>query len=319
MKLATVLTLTILLAAWPALGQVRKKVDRLGRGAAKAARAGDKALLRPRPKLILPEGARYVGDVEYAQFDDGGLFLDLYIQEKSPQPVPAVVWIHGDLWTGGDKLDIPSVVLLTQGFAMVSIDYRQLGEATFPAQLYDCKAAIRWLRAHAKEYNIDPDHLGVWGAGGGGHLAALLGTTGNVTELEGTVGGNLEYSSRVQAVCTYAAPTDLVKLGENHSSPKAPEALLLGKPVPANLKAAAAASPINYISKDDPPFLVMHGQSDDVVPIAQAETFAAALKSAGVSVEFVSLPTGHLPKGRQMMQAVQDFFVAHLHKPPAKP
>src|SRR5205085_165270 len=137
--------------------------------------------------------------------------LDLYLPEKAQGRLPVVVWIHGGAWRAGSKDHCPAVPLTAKGFAVASINYRFSQHAVFPAQIEDCKAAIRWLRANADKYHLDPDHIGAWGASAGGHLVALLGTSGNKKELEGK-GGNLEQSSKVQCVIDWFGPTDLLGL-----------------------------------------------------------------------------------------------------------
>src|SRR5262249_32279005 len=150
----------------------------------------------------------------------------------------------------------PALGLLSKGYAVASINYRLSQHAVYPAQIEDCKAAVRFLRANAKKYNLDPDHFGVWGASAGGHLVALLGTTGGGKELEGD-GGNKEVSSKVQAVVNWFGPTDLTKMGGSHDNPDSPEAKLLGGPVQENKDKAAKANPITYVAKDAAPFLIL--------------------------------------------------------------
>jgi hypothetical protein len=134
--------------------------------------------------------------------------LDLYLPEKADGPLPLIIWVHGGGWQNGSKDGCPPLRggYIERGYAVASINYRLSGHAVFPAQIEDCKAAIRWLRAHAKEYGLDAKRFGVWGSSAGGHLVALLGTSGDVKEFD--VGANLDQSSRVQAVCDYYGPTD---------------------------------------------------------------------------------------------------------------
>src|ERR1051325_9803628 len=151
--------------------------------------------------LPLPPGAKVTRDIEYARVGDKPLLLDLYLPEKSTGPLPLISWIHGGGWQNGSKEQCrPALSHIAQGLAVASINYRLSAEAQFPAQIEDCKAAVRFLRAQAKEYNLDPNHFGAWASSAGGHLGALLGTPGNDNSLEGTIGGNLDQSSRVQAV-----------------------------------------------------------------------------------------------------------------------
>jgi acetyl esterase/lipase len=247
----------------------------------------------------LAEGVEVVRDVVYAQMDGHELALDLYWHPGAAEPEPLVVWIHGGAWMSGDKSWMPPVLyLLGNGFAMASIDYRLSQEAIFPAQIEDCKAAIRWLRANASHYNSDPDHLGAWGESAGGHLSALLGTAAGVAAWDRR-GGNREHSSRVQAVCDWFGPSDLLQMGVmkggfDHNAPDAPEALLIGGPVQENKDRADRANPITYITPETPPFYIMHGGQDDVVPVGQSELLHRALVDAGLDSTLMIIPgMGH--------------------------
>ncbi len=264
-------------------------------------------------------------DIEYARVGEKRLLLDLFLPEQAKGPLPLVVWVHGGAWSGGDKSSTQAVGLLRQGYASASISYRLSHEATFPAQIHDCKAAIRWLRAHAEEYGLDADHIGVWGSSAGGHLVALLGTTGDERELEGDVGGNREYSSRVQAVCDWYGPSDFLTIADapsnlKHNAPDSPEAKLIGGAIPENRPAALRASPTTYVTGDDPPFLIMHGDQDMVVPINQSEILYERLKKAGVEATYLPLEgAGHggpefvTPEN---LQVVREFFDKHLRTHP---
>ncbi len=270
-------------------------------------------------------GIKAMRDLEYANVGGKPLKLDLYVPEKSDAPLPLIIWIHGGAWSAGDKGATPAMPQLRRGYAVASINYRLSQEAIFPAQIHDCKAAIRWLRAHAKEYNLDPKHFGVWGSSAGGHLVALVGTSGDVKELEGDE-GNLDQSSRVQAVCDWFGPTDFLQMAAHslpdskieHDSPNSPESHLVGGAIQENKDKVAKASPITYVTKDDPPFLIMHGDKDNLVPHHQSELLAEALKKAGVEVTFETIKgAGHGFGGPEVMKMVEEFFDKHL-KAPAK-
>ena len=127
-------------------------------------------------------------DIEYGHVEDKSLLLDLYLPTNAQEPLPLVVWVHGGAWSGGDKAPCRAAWLVDRGYAVASVNYRLSREAIFPAQVHDCKAAIRWLRANAAEHGIDGEHIGVWGSSAGGHLVALLGTSGDVADLEGESG-----------------------------------------------------------------------------------------------------------------------------------
>ena len=199
---------------------------------------------------------------------------------------------------------------------MAGINYRFSQHAVFPAQLEDCKAAIRWLRAHAEENRIDPARIGVWGISAGGHLVALLGTTGGETEFD--VGENAGVSSRVQCVVDWCGPTDFETFDKfpsviKRDAPDSPITQLLGGIVPQKLALARRAGPINHIAKDAPPFLIMHGDKDDLVPQNQAEIFYAALQKAGVPAKLhIVKGGGHVFFNPEANQMVSDFFKEHL-------
>jgi acetyl esterase/lipase len=242
----------------------------------------------PDPMRELPEGARALRDIAYVPNGGERQTLDLYLPAKGTN-WPLIVWIHGGGWMEGNKDNPPGLPFLRHGFALASLNYRLSQDAIFPAQLTDCKAAIRWLRAHAAENGIDPNHIGVWGASAGGHLVALLGTTGDVKEFD--VGENSGVSSRAQAVCDWFGPTDFTQITNDpaelkHDTADSPEARLIGGPITRNIEKAESANPIHYITRDDPPFLIMHGDKDTVVPLEQSQLLADALKKAGVPVAF---------------------------------
>lgn len=246
-------------------------------------------------RIQLPPGTKALRDVEYARVGDKSIKLDLYLPEKVKRLMPVIVWIHGGAWEAGSKNGCPFVAKTAEGYAVVSIDYRLSDVAIFPAQIHDCKAAIRWVRANAAQYGFDPDRIGVAGSSAGGHLVALLGTSGGVKELEGDVGGNLQYSSKVQAVVDFCGPADftgVAPLSNDAEHRESPVLLkLFGGPLHENKEKARLASPLAFVSKDDPPILIVHGDQDKVVPVKQSVVFADKLKRAGVDV------TLHVAKG----------------------
>lgn len=244
-------------------------------------------------------------NLEYARVGGKSLLLDLYLPPSGTGSFPLIVWVHGGGWVGGDRslgLNSLQVQQTARGYAVASISYRLSYEATFPAQIEDCKAAIRWLRANAAQYQIDPNRIGVWGSSAGGHLVALLGTSGNVTDLEGTVGGNLQYSSRVQAVIDWYGPTHLRTMASqslpcsiiDHDAVVSPESLLVGCAIQSCPEKAERASPTTYVTADDPPFLIMHGTNDCLVPPLQSQELTNLLKAAGVTTTLTYLQgAGH--------------------------
>jgi acetyl esterase/lipase len=250
--------------------------------------------------------------------------LDLYVPDgSSDKPWPLVIWIHGGAWLGGSRALPPVMFLAHDGFALARIDYRFSQDAIWPAQIFDCKAAVRFLRANAAKYHLDADHFGVGGDSAGGHLAAMLGTSGDVKELEGDL-GNPGVSSRVQAVLDWFGPTDLSQIVQQsgpksrlkHDGPNSPEARLLGGPVSEKAELARSANPITYVDQNDPPFLIMHGDVDRIVPHEQSVILAKALIDAGVEVTMKTIH-GADHEGRQFRSAenqrlIEDFFSQKL-------
>ncbi|MDF1659790.1 MAG: alpha/beta hydrolase fold domain-containing protein [Verrucomicrobiales bacterium] len=223
----------------------------------------------------------------FAEPDGVELLIDLRLPREVESP-PLVMFIHGGGWQNGDRSRCRLAWLVKHGYAVASVEYRLSGEALFPAQIHDCKGALRWLRAHADNYGYDAGKVVVAGTSAGGHLAALMGTSGGVKDLEGATAGNVEQSSRVQGVIDYYGPSDFVKRSENQPSktddPEGGVYRLLGGAVKENLVAAKTASPTTYLSKDDPPFLIFHGDGDKVVYVGQSELLAERLEAEGLEV-----------------------------------
>jgi acetyl esterase/lipase len=246
-------------------------------------------------RIALPEktekDVKRINDVVYAKAGGKDLLMDISMPAKDDgKPRPAVVFVHGGGWRSGTRKINGVSWLPKHGYVVASVEYRLLGEAKFPAQITDCKAAVRYLRANAKKYGIDPDHIGACGSSAGGHLVALLGTSGGEKTLEGT-DGDLSVSSKVQAVCDIFGPADLtVKKGPDKTV-KAFSALF-GKNTPAGVDPLKWASPVTYVSKDDPPFLIIHGDKDNTVPYSQSEILLKALKDAGVPAELITVKNG---------------------------
>lgn len=255
-------------------------------------------------KMTLPSGRVHWPELYYAR--PAGfrpLFLDV-LTPGTAGPYPTVVWIHGGGWFQGcptmnnavvDKLEFVDR-LLDAGYAVARIAYRLSGEAQFPTQLHDCKSAVRYLRKHAAVFGLDPMRFAALGASAGGHLACLLGVTGNRPELEGEVGVTGP-SSAVQAVVDWYGPTELLTMDEQlgptrfqpHNDPASPEARMVGGPIQQVKDKTRAASPITYVSASAPPFLIQHGTADRIVPVGQGRALAAALRKAGTKVELVEV------------------------------
>ena len=240
------------------------------------------------------------------------LLMDVAFPASSDGPIPAVIYIHGGGWYSGDKADGSRFLepLAMGGYLAVSINYRLVGDATWPAALHDCKAAVRFLRTHAEDLGIDPDRIGAWGHSAGAHLAALLGTSGNAPALEGSV-GETGVSSAVQCVVDVSGPTDLV-IALDHRSEGAFKQWL-GAEGDELRRLARQASPVTWIDGADPPCLIVHGQDDVVVPVEQATGYARALEQAGVSVRLVLLEdTGHSVGSSTAYRAMAAFLDEHL-------
>jgi acetyl esterase/lipase len=271
------------------------------------------------PPPRVPETVRAEFDLSYAQTDNPRQRLDLFLPKKpnSEGPLPVVAFVHGGGWQNGDKRGGAGFVvpLVASGdYAGVSIGYRLTDETIWPAQIHDCKAAIRWIRANAKKYNLDPDRIGVTGGSAGGHLVAVLGTSGDVAELEGSLGETTTVSSRVACVVDQFGPADLLTMGGWHNGPGSPEAKLIGGPVQDNKDKARAASPITYVTKDDPPCMMIHGTKDSVVPFSQSEELLAALQKAGVEAVLVPVEGGEHGNFAtpEVPRRAQLFFDKHL-------
>jgi acetyl esterase/lipase len=219
------------------------------------------------------------------------LVLDLHIP-SGDGPHPVLVWVHGGGWRGGSRAMGHAVKLAQHGYAVAAPQYRLSGEAKFPAQVHDLKGALRWLRAHAQTFRLDPDHIAGWGASAGGFLVSLLALTGGDAEWEGNVGGNLDESSHLQAAVTYFAVSDLLAMASPTGDTLADQMAtdLLGYTVRQRPGAARQASPIGNIRQDAPPFLLLHGDADPMVPHAQSQSLHDALSAAGAQSTLINVP-----------------------------
>lgn len=258
-------------------------------------------------------------DIVFATVDSHELKLDLYLPEKTEHP-PLVVFIHGGGWRNGSYKRCSTNWLTDYGFAVASIGYRLSDKAKFPAQVHDCKVAIRWLRAHADEYGYNAERVGVAGTSAGGYLALMLGVTGDHEKLEGDVGGNTDQSSRVQAVVDYFGPSDFVLRSQNQpvktEGPDSPVYLLLGEAAGKNEKLARFASPAFHVSKDDAPLLIVHGENDKTVFLDQSERMVDEYRKAALDVTMFTVPdAGHGGKAHfapEYREKVAAFLKKHL-------
>jgi len=251
------------------------------------------SFLHSDPQILSKEDITVYKDIVYSVADGHELKLDIAVPKYLRAPAPAIVDIPGGSWRVVNKSVEDALFYAKYGFIGVSVTHRTSDIAVFPAAVHDCKTVIRWLRAHAKEYNIDPDRIGVTGFSSGGHLAVLLGTSGGDSYLEGK-GDYLDYSSTVQAVVDHFGPTDFFKMNDSeladridHFTEDSPESLFLGGPLREKADLARLANPIMYIDPEDPPVFIGHGEKDGMVIIYQSELLHEALRRAGVPTEFV--------------------------------
>ncbi len=266
------------------------------------------------------ENIRVEKDVIYSEVDGHKLTLDIAYPDNLLEPAPAIVDIPGGSWRVIRKSSEDAIWYATHGFIGVSITHRTSDTAIFPAAVHDCKTVIRWLRANAEKYNINPEKIGVTGFSSGGHLATLLGTSGGDKYLEGS-GGYPGYSSRVQAVVDHFGPTDFLRMNDvkladfiDHFAPDSPESLFLGGPIKEKPELVRLANPITYIDPDDPPILIGHGENDGMVIMNQSELLYEALKKAGVETKFIRVNNAdHMyrpnPKGAVVSPSVEEMNI----------
>lgn len=275
----------------------------------------------------IPPNVRLVKDLQYGARSQSQK-LDLYIPKsdvlKTKAGLPLVIWIHGGGWNSGDKVGGPINPLLEAGFATASINYRLSGEAKWPAQLDDCRSALKYIRAHAIEYGIDAKRMGLWGGSAGGHLVLMLALKGDTPDiaprpLSKTVALK---PLDVAAVCDWFGPTDIARyVREPKQNQYAIDMIhaLIGTQGAAFMSGCEDASPITYVGqlKQVPPLLIMHGRSDMLVPINQSQLLVDRMKSQGLkNVRLVSVDGGHGHPGFELdtMLDVVKFFKSHLHK-----
>jgi len=261
-------------------------------------------------------------DLTYCEHGGVELKMDIYFPSAPDVSMPAVLYLHGGAWVFGNKLAAGGVVdfseLLERGYVVASIDYRLAPKHPFPAQIEDAKCAVRFLRANADRYGIDTERIAAWGASSGGHLAALLGVTDESAWFDGS-DTHAGVSSRVQAVIDLSGPTDLTSPDYLWNASDA-SVSLFGKKGAADRATLRWASPVTYVTPDDPPFLIIHGEDDGVVPLNQSEALVWKLTDAGVPVRFIRVenaehglaPTGKptlvWPSDRAVVTMVGDFL-----------
>jgi acetyl esterase/lipase len=266
----------------------------------------------------VPRGTAVNRDIAYVANGHPRQKLDLYLPKDAENP-PLMILIHGGGFKEGDKREENAAEWLREGYAVASVNYRYSSDAVFPAQIEDCKTAVRWLRANAKKYGYDRDRFGARGSSAGGYLVTMLGTTGGTKKFD--VGENPDVSSRVQAVADRYGPIDFLQM-DAHRLPGAPvnnkpDSLLselIGGKLEDNKDKAENANPINYIAKDCPPFIIVHGDSDLLVPHHQSELLAAALARVGVPVTLYTVKGGGHGgfDDPNAEAAVREFFARYL-------
>lgn len=275
----------------------------------------------------MPQSNATYKDINYAGDDLEAHKLDIYLPETGQEKYKVVIAIYGSAWFSNNMKAMTFMSLgkplIDAGFAVVSINHRSSGDAKFPAQIQDVKAAIRFIRANADKYKLDTSFIGITGFSSGGHLSSLAGVTngmktrteGNATaDLEGSVGGNLDQSSSVDAVVDWFGPVDMAHMNkcETVNDGNSPEAALMGCAPADNADLVALISPISYVNEKCPRFLVIHGEADNVVPHCQGVNFSEALKKAGRLEKFISVPEGqHGPVtfNENTFKEMTDFFL----------
>ncbi len=236
------------------------------------------------------EKCHFLSGIVFGKGGETELKLDLAMPKEGEGPFPAILCLHGGGWVGGERQQMKGTIeaMAQRGYVAISPDYRLAPQDRFPAQIEDCKAAVRWVRANAEKYRINPEKIGVFGFSAGAHLACLLGVTSKDDGLEGN-GGNAEQSSAVQAVVSFFGPTDFTqpvwsdKVMDRHLKP------FLGGTAQEKAEVYRRASPFTYAGKNAPPFLFVHGTADDIVPIEQSEEMVKKLRQAGVSARLIAV------------------------------
>jgi acetyl esterase/lipase len=276
----------------------------------------------PKPPAPVPPDLVVLHDVVYGKGGTQDLHAEICYSKKVTGPMPAILCVHGGGWIEGSNKSVDLTHFARAGYFAASIEYRLSNTAKWPAQIQDCKCAVRWLRANAAQYNVDPDRIGLWGGSAGGHLVACLGTITNVPEFDGD-GGYPGVSSSVKCVVDLFGPVDLTNPKVNLPGALNVVQRLFPTPYEKDPDLWKKASPINYVAAGDPPFLILHGDADTVVPLAQSTAFAAALTKAGVPNQLIVVHnaihglaavrgTKTSPDANAVNRAMYDFLAKYL-------
>ncbi len=285
-------------------------------------------------KSLAQEHSKSWKNINYVGDTIGYHNLDIYLPKVEQSNYPVVISIYGSAWLSnnskGADLSTLGKALLDGGFAVVVPNHRSSHDAIFPAQVHDIKAVIRFVRANAAEYQLDTSFIGITGSSSGGSLAAMAGTSGSVkkfklgdqvVDIEGDLGQHTNFSSSVDAVVNWFGPTNMLVMdscgGTNfiHNDAKSPASLYVGGPIQLNKEKTLLASPTTYIDPLDPPFLIIHGDKDQVVPFCQSELLFVALQRAQVPSRFYLVPNGQHGPGVQVepyLTMMTDFFKQQL-------
>ena len=267
----------------------------------------------------VPDSVLFETGIEYANPDGQHLQLDLARPKSAGEPLPAVLCIHGGGFRAGNRqgYDAQCIRLAEKGYVAATITYRLAPKYPFPAAIHDTKAAVRWLRANAKKYHIDPERIGVTGGSAGGHLAQFLGVTSDVKEFEGN-GGNPKESSKVACVVNYYGPSDFTKSYGKSVDAAEVLPLFLGGNLEKARPLHIRASPLYWVTPNAAPTLCIHGTEEKYVAHEQAEWIVDRLKAAGVEAELLTLVgAGHGFRGKDAEtaeKAMIAFFDKHLKK-----
>lgn len=272
-------------------------------------------------------------DVNYADDNMGFHNLDIYLPDIQKTSYPAVIIIYGSAWLSnnskGTDLKTLGKPLLDAGFAVIFPNHRSSADANFPAQINDIKAVVRFVRGNAEKYKFDTSFIGITGSSSGGHLSALTGTSGDVrqfkvgsesADIEGEIGQFTQFSSSVDAVVDWFGPTDFLVMDScgtslAHNPANSPESSLIGGAIQENKDKCVLANPIAYVDENDPPFLILHGDKDPLVPHCNSELLFNALQKAGVPSQFILVPGAGHGNGlfeEKYYKMMVDFFTEEL-------